>query len=100
MIAHAVIPLIALEAQEQGRWHLAPGHGQHRDARTKLGGQLGLQGSDLLGLQAVGPADQHQVGGLKLVIEQLFNGAEVIKAGIGQALGLDRGGIAHHVALG
>ena len=50
VVAMAVIPLIALEAQEQGRWHLAPGHGKHRDTRTKLGGQLGLQGSDLLGL--------------------------------------------------
>ena len=35
-----------------------------------------------------------------MVIEQVFDGAEVIEAGIGQALGLNRGGITHHVALG
>ena len=51
-------------------------------------------------MQAVRPANQHQVGGHQLVVEQVFDGAEVIEAGIGQALGLNRGGITHHVALG
>ena len=34
VIAMACIPLVAVQAQQQGRRHLAPGHGQHRDART------------------------------------------------------------------
>ena len=65
----AMVALITVEAEQQGRWHLAPGHGQHRDTRTQPGGQLGLQGGDLLGLQAIRPADQHQIGRHQLVVE-------------------------------
>jgi hypothetical protein len=60
----------------------------------------GSQGFDLFGLQAIGPADQHQIGRHQLVVEQVLNGAEVVKAGVGQPLGFNRRRIPHHVALG
>ena len=51
-------------------------------------------------IQPVGPADQHQIGGLQLVRKQILKGIEVIEAGIGLPLGLHRHRIPHHMAGG
>ena len=54
----------------------------------------------LVGVEPVGPADQHQIGGFELLVEQLLKIIEVVEAGVGGPLPLQGGGIAHHRSLG
>ena len=76
------------------------GHGQHRCAWTQVGQQALPHRRQGGLLQPIGPADQHQIGHGQLILKQLLKGHQVIKAGIGAALGLHRLPITHHVALG
>ena len=49
-------------------------------------------------IEAVCPADQHQIGGFELFFKQFLNGRGVIQAWIGQALGLKGFRVGHHMA--
>ena len=86
------------DVQDQSRIDQSPGHRQQGSALAQAALQALSNPGQGLGADAIGPADQHQVGGLQLIVEQVLDGTEVIKAGIGQALGLHRAPIADHMA--
>ena len=89
-----------LEPQQQGGGNTTPHHRQHPDGGAGLLLQAARQGSNLLGAEAIGPAEQHQVGRRQLITEQVLDVAEVIEAGVSQALGLERCRITDHAAGG
>ena len=94
------LPVSQRTGQQQARVDNASGHRQHRRA----GPQAGLQALDHRSQrgrsQLVGAAHEHQVGGLELIGEQILDGADVVEAGVGLALGLQGPCIAHHMARG
>ena len=58
-----------------------------------------MQGLDLLLIEAIRPAHQHQVGGAQLIVKQGVDVAEVIQAGISHALGLEGRRIGNNAAV-
>ena len=76
----------------------ATGHRHHGRSGPHLAAQTGhhrLQGG---WRHRVGPADRHQVGNLQLLVEQLFQGREMLQARIRQPLPLHRRPVPHHMA--
>jgi NADH:ubiquinone oxidoreductase subunit D len=89
-----------LRGQQQTRINRAAGHRQHGGSSPQPGPQAFDHLVEGFGGQSIGAADQHQIGGLQLVGEEVFDGTDVVEAGVGEALGFDRSGIAHHMAGG
>ena len=87
-------------AENQGRINLAPGDRQQGCALAQAVFQPLADPGQGLGTDPISAADQHQVRGLQLILEQLLDRVQMIEAGIGQALGLHRGPISHHMAGG
>ena len=87
-------------AENQGRINLASGDRQQGCALTQAAFQPLADAGQGLGTDPISSADQDQVGGLQLILEQLLDRVQVIEAGISQALGLHRGSISHHMAGG
>ena len=77
-----------------------PHHRNHRDPGSQVGPQTLLDGAEGHGVDTVGAADEHQIGSLQLVGEELLDRRDVIKAGIRLALGLHRSGVSDHMAEG
>ena len=86
--------------QQQKGINPAPGHRQQGRARPQSGPNLADHCLELRGLQTVGPAHEHQVCGFQLILKQILDRRQVIKAGIRPALGFHRLAIAHHMAGG
>ena len=84
--------------EQQEGIHPAPRHREHGRARPETGANLV---DDLLktrGLQPVGPAHEHEVSGFQLILKQILDRPQMIKAGIRTALGFHRCAITHHMA--
>ena len=77
---------------------MTPFHGQNRCPRPQGWAQAFLQCGQRGWIEAVCPADQHQIGGFELFFKQFLNGRRVIQAWIGQALGLKGFRVRHHMA--
>jgi hypothetical protein len=89
---------VAGEPQHQGRINLTPFHGQDWRPRPQGWAQAVLQGGQRCWIEAVSPADQHEIGGFELFLKEILNGSGVIQAWIGQALGLKGFRVGHHMA--
>ena len=73
---------------------------QQGGSRATAGRQRGRQVLQSHLADAVSPADQHQIGGLQLVLEQILDRIEMVEAGVGQALGLEGDRVGDHMAIG
>ena len=87
-----------LQAQQHCSRHRATHHRQHADARPDLLLQLSRQCGDLIGTEAIGTAEQHQISRHQLIAKQIIDVAQVIEAGIGLALRFKGAGIADDAA--
>ena len=92
--------IAALQAQQQSRWHLTALHRNHRNPRADQGAEALAKPIDLDRLKYISAAEQHQIRRFQLILEELFDVAEVIKVGISLALGLQGCRITHHAASG
>lgn len=79
-----------IQAEQQGGRHLAALHRQNRHTRPDTAGEILPQAFDARRGEAIGAADQHEIGRLQLVLEEILDVAEVIEAWIRQPLGLER----------
>ena len=91
--------MLALQTKQPCGGHFPPLHGQHHHTGSQARRELPLEGLQGVGGEAVGAAEQHQIRRIQLVVEQRLQIAEVIKAGVGLALGLQCRRITHHTAL-
>jgi hypothetical protein len=84
--------------QQQERIHPAPGHWEHGGARPETGANLANNLLQPCSVQAVSPADENEISGLKLILEEVLDRPQVIKAGVRPALGIHRLGITNHMS--
>jgi hypothetical protein len=84
--------------QQQERIHPAPGHWEHGGARPETGANLANNLLQPCSVQAVSPADENEISGLKLILEEVLDRSQVIKAGVRPALGIHRLGITNHMS--
>ena len=70
------------QAKHHSRIHNPTLHGQHRCTGAHPLREALTQQIQLSPIDAVSPTDQHLIGGLELIVEQILNGTDVIKAGI------------------
>jgi hypothetical protein len=85
-------------SQQQERIHPAPGHWEHGRARPETGANLANNLLQPCTVQAVGPADENEISGLKLILEEVLDRPQVIEAGVRPALGIHRLGITNHMS--
>ena len=83
--------------KDHGRVDQTPGQRQQGRAWSQAPLELAADVVELLRAQAVGPADQHQVSGLQLIVKQILNGIEMVEAGVRQALGFQGSRVADHM---
>ena len=93
-----VARISAAGGQQEERIHPAPGHWEHGRARPETGANLANNLLQLGDLQPVGPADQDEIGGLKLILEEILDRPQVIKARVRPALGIHCLGITDHMS--
>ena len=97
-VGRMVVVVDSRSVQHQRRIDPAPFHRQHTGSRSGPGPDPPDHIGGSLGRQPVGPADQHQISRLQLIVEQLLEGGEVIEAGVGPPLGFHRFGISDDMA--
>jgi hypothetical protein len=81
-VIRVVVLISAIKAQEQRRWHLPALHRNHRHPLAGQASDLGAQALDLIAVEAIGPAEQHQIRRLKLILKQILDVTEVIEVWI------------------
>ena len=84
-----------LHSKHERRIDDPPFDRQHGGARSHTRCQCLAEGPKSIGSQPVGSADQHLIGSVKLVTEQILDGADVVQAGISKALTFEGIRIAH-----
>ena len=88
------------QAEQQAQVHAAGGAAQDFHGRGKRRAHPRLDARAGVGVGAVGLAQDHQVGGAELILEQFAQGGVVVEIGIGLALRANGGGIGRETPRG
>ena len=88
------------QAEQQAQVHAAGGAAQDFHGRGKRRAHPRLDARAGVGVGAVRLAQDHQVGGAKLILEQLAQGGIVVEIGIGLTLRANSGGIGRETPRG